>query len=151
MSENYKTQGVSLSVLKSLGWILQGILWDATVEPLAKTTGAALGYLSVNLVAFPTVVLVKEGVATTQLAVQVTVDTAKTGYDIVAPTAIAALAGLYGVADLAVSQPVAGTTAVAGTVLPAIQEKDCPSSPVKRSRAEDTSPGRRSGNRLRRR
>jgi len=116
LTENYKTQGVSLSVLKSLGLILQGILWDATIEPLAKTTGAALGYISVNLVAFPTVVLVKEGVATTQLAVQVTVDTAKTGYDIVAPTAIAALAGLYGVADLVVSQPVAGTTAVAGTV-----------------------------------
>ena len=116
MTENYKTQGVSLSVLKSLGWILQGILWDATVEPLAKTTGAALGYLSVNLIAFPTVVLVKEGVATTQLAVQVTVDTAKTGYDIVAPTTIAAVAGMYGVADLAVFQPTAGVTAVAGPV-----------------------------------
>ena len=116
MSENYKTQGVSLSVLKSLGWILQGILWDATIEPIAKTTGAALGYLSVNLVAFPTVVLVKEGLATTQLAVQVTVDTAKTGYDIVAPTAIAAVAGVYGVADLAVFQPAAGVTAVAGPV-----------------------------------
>jgi hypothetical protein len=116
MTENYKTQGVSLSVLKSLGWILQGILWDATVEPLAKTTGAALGYISVNLVAYPTVVLVKEGVATTQLAVQVTVDTAKTGYDIVAPSAIAAVAGVYGVADLAVFQPAAGVTAVAGPV-----------------------------------
>lgn len=116
MSENYKTQGVSLSVLKSLRWALQGLLWDATVEPLAKTTGAALGYLSVNLVAFPTVVLVKEGVVTTRLAVQVTMDTARTGYDIVAPTTIAAIAGVYGVADLAAVQPVAGATAVAGPV-----------------------------------
>jgi len=56
-------------VLKSIRWVLQGVLWDATVEPLAKTTGAALGYLSVNMLAFPTMVLVKEGVATTHLAV----------------------------------------------------------------------------------
>jgi hypothetical protein len=116
MGENYKTQGVSLSVLKSLGWILQGVLWDATIEPLSKTTGAALGYLSVNLLAYPTVVLVKEGIATTQLAVQVTVDTAKTGYDIVAPTAIASVAGVFGAADLAVSQSTAAATAVAGPV-----------------------------------
>jgi hypothetical protein len=117
LGENYKTQGVSLSVLKSLRWVLQGLLWDATIKPLAKTTGAALGYLSVNLLAFPTVVIVREGVATAELAVQVTVDTAKTGYDIVAPTAIAAVAGVLGVADLAVSQPVAATTAVVGPVV----------------------------------
>lgn len=116
LGENYKTQGVSLSVLKSLRWVLQGILWDATIEPFAKATGAALGYLSVNLVAFPTVVVVREGIATTQLAVQVTVDTAKTGYDVVAPTAIAAVAGVLGVADLAVSQPAAAATAVVGPV-----------------------------------
>ncbi|MEK6743612.1 MAG: hypothetical protein AABZ15_08380 [Nitrospirota bacterium] len=116
MSENYKTQGVSLSVLKSIRWVLQGILWDATIEPIAKTSGAALGYLSVNLVAFPTMVVAREGIATTQLAVQVTVDTAKTGYDIVAPTAIAAIAGVLGAADLAVSQTAAATTAVAGPV-----------------------------------
>jgi hypothetical protein len=116
LSEKYRTQGVSLSVLKSIRWVLQGLLWDATVEPVAKTTGAALGYLSVNLMAFPTVVLVKEGVATTHLAVQVTLDTAKTGYDVVAPTAIAAVAGVYAAADMAASHTAAAATAVAGPV-----------------------------------
>ena len=116
LGENYRTQGVSLSVLKSIRWVLQGVLWDATVEPLAKTTGAALGYLSVNMLAFPTVVLVKEGVATTHLAVQVTLDTAKTGYDVVAPTAIAAVAGVYAAADMAASHTAAAATAVAGPV-----------------------------------
>jgi hypothetical protein len=114
MTENYKTQGVSLSVLKSIRWVLQGILWDATIEPIAKTTGAFLGYVSVNMVAFPTMVVMREGVGTAQLAVQVTMDTAKTGYDIVAPTTIAAVAGVFGVADLAVSQSAAAATAVAG-------------------------------------
>ncbi len=114
MTENYKTQGVSLSVLKSIRWVLQGILWDATIEPIAKTSGALLGYVSVNMVAFPTMVVVREGIGTAQLAVQVTMDTAKTGYDIVAPTTIAAVAGVFGVADLAVSHSAAAATAVAG-------------------------------------
>ena len=117
MSENYKTQGVPLSVLKSMRWVLQGILWDATVEPIAKTSGALLGYVSINMVVFPTMVVAREGVSTAQLAVQVTMDTAKTGYDIVAPTAVAAVAGVFGVADLAVSQPAAAATAVAGPVV----------------------------------
>ena len=116
LSENYRTQGVSLSVLKSIRWVLQGVLWDATVEPIAKTTGAALGYLSVNLLAYPTVVLVKEGVATTHLAVQVTLDSAKTGYDVVAPTAIAAVAGVYAAADMTASHTASAATAVAGPV-----------------------------------
>lgn len=117
MSENYKTQGVPLSVLKSMRWVLQGILWDATVEPIAKTSGALLGYVSINMVVFPTMVVAREGISTAQLAVQVTMDTAKTGYDIVAPTAVAAVAGVFGVADLAVSQPAAAATAVAGPVV----------------------------------
>ncbi len=117
LTENYKTQGVNLSVLKSLRWVLQGLLWDATIKPAAKTTGAALGYLSVNFVAFPTMVVMHEGASTVQLAVQVTRDTAKTGYDIIAPTAISALAGVLGVADMTVSHSAAAATAIGGPVL----------------------------------
>ncbi len=117
LSGNYQTTGLSLSVLKSLRWVLQGILWDATIEPAAKMTAASLGYIGVNLVAFPSVVVVREGVATTKLALEVTWDTAGTGYDIVAPTAIAAVAGVYGVADMAVSHAAAALTASGGTAI----------------------------------
>jgi hypothetical protein len=117
LSEGYRTTGLSLSVLRSLRWVLQGILWDATIEPAAKVTAASLGYIGVNFVAFPTMVVVREGVATTRLALDVTWDAAGTGYDIVAPTVIAAVAGVYGVADMAVSHTAAGVTAVGGPVL----------------------------------
>ncbi len=50
---NYTTTGLSLALLKSLRWVLQGILWDATIEPAAKMTAASLGYIGVNFVAFP--------------------------------------------------------------------------------------------------
>lgn len=117
LTEGYRTTGLSLSVLRSLRWVLQGILWDATIKPAAKVSAASLGYIGVNFVAFPTMVVVQEGVATTRLALDVTWDAAGTGYDIVAPTAIAAVAGLYGVADMAVSHTAAGLTAVGGPVL----------------------------------
>ncbi len=108
------TTGLSLAVLKSLRWVLQGILWDATIEPLGKMTAASVGYISVNCLAFPSMVVVREGVATTKLAVEVTWDTAKMGYDIVAPTGVAAVAGVYGLLDFTGSHVVAGAAAVAG-------------------------------------
>jgi len=109
------TTGLSLSVIKSLRWVLQGILWDATIEPLTKMTAASVGYIGVNCVAFPSMVVVREGVTTTKLAVEVTWNTAKMGYDLVAPTGVAAVAGVYGLLDLTGSHAVAGATAVLGT------------------------------------
>ncbi|MHB8845295.1 MAG: hypothetical protein ACYC7L_11190 [Nitrospirota bacterium] len=117
LTEGYRTTGLSLSVLRSLRWVLQGVLWDATIKPVTKVTAASLGYIGVNFVAFPSMVVVQEGVATTRLALDVAWDAAGTGYDIVAPTAIAAVAGVYGVADMAVSHTAAGLTAAGGPVL----------------------------------
>ncbi len=107
--------GLSFAVLKSMRWVLQGILWDATIEPVTKMTAASVGYIGVNALAFPSLVLVREGVSTTKLAVEVTWDSAKMGYDLVAPTGIAAVAGVYGLLDLTGSHAAAGATAALGT------------------------------------
>lgn len=117
LTENYKTTGVPLAVLSSIRWVLQGLLWDATVKPAMNITAASVGYLGVNFVAFPTMVVVREGVETTALAVQVTWDAAKMGYEIVAPTGTAAVAGVYGVLDLTGSNLAAGAAAVGGTTI----------------------------------
>lgn len=117
LSENYRTTGMSLALVKSLHYVLKGVLWDATIKPAAKISAASLGYIGVNLVAYPTMVVVREGVATTNLAIEVAWDTAKTGYDIVAPSSIAAVAGVYSVVDFSGSQLIAGATAVSGPVL----------------------------------
>jgi hypothetical protein len=110
-----KTTGVSFAALKSLRWVLQGVLWDATIEPVTKMTAASVGYIGVNCLAFPSMVVAKEGIATTKLAVEVTWDTAKMGYDLVAPTGVAAVAGVYGLLDFTGSHAVAGATAALGT------------------------------------
>lgn len=115
--EQRGTTGLSLATLKSLRWVLQGLLWDAVVEPSAKITTAAVGYLGVNTVAYPTVVLVKEGVAVTKVALEVSWNAAGTGYDIVAPSATAALAGVYSLADFSGSQAAAGGVALSGSTV----------------------------------
>ena len=116
LTEGYKTSSISLSILKSLGWVLRGILWDATIEPAAKVTAGSLGYLGVNMLAFPSMVVVREGIATVEVAAEVTWNTARAAYDIVAPTPIAAVAGVYSLVDFTASNVVAGTTATFGTM-----------------------------------
>ncbi len=117
LSGSYNTTGLSFAVLKSLRWVLQGILWDATIEPAVRITSASVGYIGVNLLAFPSMVVVREGVATTKLAVEATWNTARMGYDLVAPTGTAAVASVFSLLDFTGSNLVAGGTAVAGSAV----------------------------------
>ncbi len=106
----------TFGVLKSMRWVLQGIFWDATIKPAGKLAGASLGYVTVNAVAFPALVTVKEGVAVANVAVQVTWNSAASVYDVTAPTATAALAGLFSAVELVGGQALAGGELVAGSV-----------------------------------
>jgi hypothetical protein len=113
---DYQTSGISLATLRSLSWVLQGLLWDAAIEPIGKISAASLGYIGVNTVAFPTMVVMREGKAITQIAVEVAWNTSKSGYDLVAPSATAAVAALYGAIDFTGSNLVAGTVAGTGSL-----------------------------------
>lgn len=106
----------TFGVLKSLRWVVQGIFWDATIKPVGKLVGASLGYITVNAVAFPALVTVREGVAVANVAVQVTWNTAASAYDVTAPTATAALAGLFSAVELVGGQTLAGGELVGGTL-----------------------------------
>ncbi len=117
LSGSSSTTGLSLAVLKSLRWVLQGIFWDATIEPAVTLTTASVGYIGVNFLAFPSMVVVREGVATTKLAVEATWNTARMGYDLVAPTGTAAVASVFSLLDFTGSNLVAGGTAVAGSAV----------------------------------
>ena len=112
---NLRTTGLSLSVLKSLRWVLQGVLWEATLEPAAGLAGAGLGYIGVNLAAFPVLVTAREGYAATKLAVEVGWNAGLTAYDLIAPTAEAALAGVYATAAALGGGAGAGVVAGAGS------------------------------------
>jgi hypothetical protein len=114
-SEENRETGYTLAALKSMRWVLQGIFWDATIKPVGKVAGASLGYVTVNAVAFPALVTVREGMAVANVAVQVTWNSAASVYDITAPTATAALAGMFSAMELIGGQALAGGELVAGS------------------------------------
>ena len=113
---DYQTSGINLATLRSLRWVLQGLFWDAAIEPIGKISAASVGYIGVNALAFPTMVVMREGKAMTEIAVEVVWNTSKSGYDLVAPSATAAVAALYGTLDFTGSQLAAGTVASTGTL-----------------------------------
>ncbi|TLY30061.1 MAG: hypothetical protein E6K63_03130 [Nitrospirae bacterium] len=110
---DYHTTGISLAALRSLRWVLQGLLWDAIVEPVGKISTASIGYIGVNAVAFPVMVVARGGTATTELAVEVGWNASKAGYELVAPTGMAAVAGIYSLLDFTGSN--VGAAALTGT------------------------------------
>lgn len=106
--------GSSFGVLKSIRWVLQGILWDGIISPIVKLGTGSIGYIAVNAVAFPVMVVVEEGIAVTKLAVEVTWNTVGAVYDLVAPSAVSAVASVYSVFQFTGGNIAAGTVAVGG-------------------------------------
>lgn len=111
---DYRTTGVSLASLKALRWVLKGILYDAVLKPVVKFTVGAVGYLGVNGVAYPVMVVAKEAGALTYVAVRLTWSVTANAYRLVAPSATLAVAAVFGLLDLTASTAGAGVT-TAGT------------------------------------
>lgn len=115
ISEGSKETGYTLALLKSLRWVVQGVVWDGAIKPTGKLVGSSLGYVTVNTLVFPAMVTVREGVAVTEVAVQVSWNSAASVYDVTAPSATAALAGLFSAVELVGGQALAGGELVAGS------------------------------------
>ncbi len=111
--------GYTLAMLKSLGWLVQGVFWEATIKPAGKVAGASLGYVAANGVAFPALVITRGGVAVADVAVQVTWNTAAGVYDVTAPTGAAVLAGMFSAVELVGGQIVAAGELVGGSLVTA--------------------------------
>ncbi|MCK5072350.1 MAG: hypothetical protein KAQ98_02925 [Bacteriovoracaceae bacterium] len=114
-TKNSKTIGYTLGSIKAMAWLTKAFLWDVSIKPLGKASAAGLGYLSVNTVAYPTTLVVQGGVATTKLAVEVVKGVGGTTYDLIAPTAIASVAGVYSLLEYTGGKIAAGTTAAIAT------------------------------------
>ena len=115
ISEGSNETGYTLALLKSLRWVVQGVVWDGAIKPTGKLAASSLGYVTVNTVAFPAMVTVREGVAVTEVAVEVGWNSAASVYDVTAPSATAALAGLFSAVELVGGQALAGGELVGGS------------------------------------
>ncbi|MDH5443917.1 MAG: hypothetical protein OEY52_00080 [Gammaproteobacteria bacterium] len=102
--------GFGLAFLKSTRWVLQGVLWDGLVKPISKIGAGSIGYLAVNLAAFPAMVVVNEGIAITNLAIEVSWNTAGATYDLIAPSTKAAVASIYSLFQFSVGHTLAGSS-----------------------------------------
>jgi hypothetical protein len=116
-NESIGVTGFGLALIKSSRWVLQGALWDGLVRPVSEIGSASVGYVGVNLLAFPAMVVVNEGVAVTTLAVEMTWNTAAASYELVAPSATAALASVYSLFQFTGGNLVAGVTTVGGATI----------------------------------
>ncbi len=114
---DYRTTGVSLASLKALRWVLKAILYDAVLKPVVKFTVGAVGYLGVNGVAYPVIVVAKEAGALTYVAVRLTWSTAANAYRLVAPSATLAVAAVFGLFDITLTTTTAGLAAAGKSTL----------------------------------
>ena len=106
--------GFGLAFLKSVGWVLQGVLWDGLISPISKLGVGSVGYVTVNFGIYPAMVVISEGLAVTNLAVEVSWNSAGAVYDLVAPSAVSAVASLYSVFQFTGGNALAGATAIGG-------------------------------------
>ena len=114
-SKHVQEEGVVLASLKSMRWLLQGIFYDALIKPIAKLTVGTVGLISVNGVIYPVHVVAEEAKESTMVMVEVTAQTAKSLYEIVAPSIHFALASVLGSTEYLGGKVLAGSTATLGT------------------------------------
>ncbi|MBU1068844.1 hypothetical protein KJ975_04665, partial [Myxococcota bacterium] len=69
---NYRTTGISLASLRAMTWVLKGILYDAVLKPVVKLAVGAVGYIGVNGIAYPVMVVTRTGGNLTYVAVLLT-------------------------------------------------------------------------------
>lgn len=108
--ENIEKEGLFLTSLKSMRWLLQGVFYDGLVNPLSKLTFGTIGYISVNGVIYPVEVLAGETKATAMVLVEISVESAQSVYDIVAPSMTFALASVLSSAEYLGGKIAAGTS-----------------------------------------
>ncbi len=114
--ESYKQTGVAFGALKAMRWALQSALWDITLKPGSKVITGGLGYLGVNYVAFPVMVVKDESVSVARIAVDMAWNSSKCAYDLTAPSAEAALGAAFGCFEVAGGKIVAGSALTGGVI-----------------------------------
>ncbi|MDA3864382.1 MAG: hypothetical protein PF689_11000 [Deltaproteobacteria bacterium] len=114
--KNYKSTGISLASLKALTYTIKGIVWDGIIQPLFNFSAGCLGFVAINGIAYPLIVLSKEGKAVAQIAVSTIWNTTKSAWQIAGPTVEIAIAGVYSFLTLGVTQVAALGQSASGTI-----------------------------------
>lgn len=86
--------GYSLASLKAMIWVLKGVMIDGVILPIGKMSAGAMGYVLVNGVAYPVLLISRNGVTSAQYAVEFVGSATEKTYEIIAPSLQVALASV---------------------------------------------------------
>ncbi|MGM0595623.1 MAG: hypothetical protein ACQES9_01155 [Myxococcota bacterium] len=114
--KNYQNSGISLATLKAITYVIKGIVWDGIIQPLFNFSAGCLGFVAVNGIAYPLIVLSKEGKAIAQIAVSTVWNSSKSAWQIAGPTVEITIAGVYSFMTLGVTQIAALGQSATGTI-----------------------------------
>lgn len=117
---NVEREGLILTSLKSMRWLLQGVFYDGLIKPLGQLSVGAVGFISVNGIIYPVEVLAGQTKATTLVIVEVSTQTIKSAYDIVAPSMTFAFASILSSTEYLGGKTVAAATAAVGATASAV-------------------------------
>lgn len=100
-----KTQslGPTLATIKAIGWFLHGLVWEGALKPLGKLAYGGVGYVFVNGMAYPAMLVADSGVQSGRILVEIGKVSGGSAFEIVAPTAIASVAAVLSAAEYTVN------------------------------------------------
>ncbi|MBI2519572.1 MAG: hypothetical protein HYV97_04120 [Bdellovibrio sp.] len=92
--------GITLGMLKAILWTSKALFWDSIIAPVTKLTAASLGYITINSVAYPTMLIGVGGVSTAQIAVEASWNASAMAYDLIAPSFLAGVASVFSIMEI---------------------------------------------------
>jgi hypothetical protein len=114
-----ENEGLILSSLKSVRWLLQGLVYEGVLKPVVKVAGSSVGLISVNGVIYPVQFVANELQESAEVIVEVSYLGVKSGYEIIAPSFRFALASLLSGSEFVGGQLSALSVATVGTTVSA--------------------------------
>lgn len=88
--------GYTLASLQAMIWVLKGVVFDGVVIPVGKISAGAVGYTLANGVAYPVLLFSKNGITSSQYAVEVVGHSVGNFYEVIAPSLQTGLAAVIG-------------------------------------------------------
>lgn len=95
LTENSSSIGYTFGAVKSLSWLARLVFWDLLLKPFGNIALQAAGYLTVNGVIFPSMLVIGEAGATTIVATKLVMNLAEGTYEIVSPSVKASFASIF--------------------------------------------------------
>lgn len=109
--------GYTFVLLRSLRWVLDGILWQGIAKPLGKFSAGAVGYTISNGVIYPIYIFTSSGLTSAQIAVEVVRQTGSGIFELSAPTVELAISSILHSGEYLMNKTIEKASHASGFVL----------------------------------